>query len=386
MGKEKHSRGAKLAKRVALRYVNLTDPGIRRVKSGTGFHYVGPSGRAVRSKATLDRIQALAIPPAWREVWISRDPRGHLQALGKDARGRKQYLYHPQWRQVRDEAKYERTIEFARQLPRIRRAVTRRLRSRRLSREKVLAAVVRLLETTLIRVGNDEYASQNGSFGLTTMRDRHVRTRAGRITFDFPGKGGVRHEIDLTDTRLASVVRQCQQLPGQQLFQYQDDNGNVCDITSSDVNEYLKEITGEEFTAKDFRTWAGTALAAEALKEFEDFDSQAAAKRNVTRAIEHVAERLGNTKAICRKCYIHPAVIESYFDRSLLALFRRRTESALRRSLASLSPEEAAVLALLQQRMEQVAPSGRRSTKRRGNTTARRRRGRRRKSASEAAR
>jgi len=335
-----------------LRYAKVTDPGIQRIRSGNGFRYIGPHGKAVRSQATLQRISALVIPPAWRDVWINTDPRGHLQATGKDTRGRTQYRYHARWREARDEDKYERTIEFARQLPRIRRQVARDLRRRRLSREKVLAAVVRLLETTLIRVGNEEYASQNGSYGLTTMHDRHVQVGSKRVLFDFPGKGGKRHEIDLHDPRLARVVRKCQQLPGQQLFQYFDETGQVRDVSSSDVNDYLREITGQDFTAKDFRTWAGTAMAAQALQEFEDFDSKAAAKRNITRAIEQVAERLGNTKAICRKCYVHPAIIDSYLDRSLVDVFKRKAESTLRRSLAALSPEEAAVLALLKQRLE----------------------------------
>jgi DNA topoisomerase-1 len=335
-----------------LAYVNVAEPGIRRIGSGKRFRYVSSTGRPVRSRTVLNRIRSLAIPPAWREVWICPNDRGHIQATGLDARGRKQYRYHPQWRDVRDEAKYERTIDFARQLPRIRRTVARHLRARHLSREKVLAAVVSLLERTLIRVGNEEYASQNGSYGLTTMHDRHARVGKSRVSFVFPGKSGIRHEIDLADSRLAKIVRGCQQLPGQQLFQYVDESGEVCDIRSTDVNDYLQEITGREFSAKDFRTWAGTALAAQALQEFEDFDSQAVAKRNVTQAIERVAAQLGNTKAICRKCYVHPAVIDSYLDRSLVKLLKRKTESTLRRSLGSLSPEEAAVLALLQQRME----------------------------------
>jgi DNA topoisomerase-1 len=274
-----------------------------------------------------------------------------VQATGIDARGRKQYRYHPDWREVRDEAKFEQTIAFARKLPRIRRTAARHLRQKQLSREKVLAAVVRLLETTLIRVGNEEYAQANGSYGLTTMHDRHARVRGGKIAFQFPGKSGIRHAIDLADRQLAKTVQRCQQLPGQQLFQYVDREGQVRDVNSADVNAYLQEITGEEFTAKDFRTWAGTALAAQALQEFQEFDSQAAAKRNITQAIERVAKQLGNTSAICRKCYVHPAIIESYLDRSLTQLLKRRAESVLRQSLPSLSPEEAAVLALLQERM-----------------------------------
>lgn len=305
----------------------------------------------MRDPAALARIRSLAVPPAWTEVWICPVAEGHLQATGRDARGRKQYRYHRRWREVRDEVKYARMIEFAHALPRIRHRVRRDLARHGLPREKVLAAVVRLLETTLIRVGNDEYARQNHSFGLTTICNRHAQVRGGTIHFDFRGKSGVEHEIDISDRRLAAIVRKCQHLPGQELFAYLDEEGEPRDIGSSDVNDYLREISGQDFTAKDFRTWAGTALAAAALQEFEDFDSQAAAKRNVTRAIERVARRLGNTQAVCRKCYIHPAVIDAYFDRTLAATLKRATEEALRGSLASLSSEEAAVLSLLRERM-----------------------------------
>ncbi len=291
-------------------------------------------------------------------MWICRTANGHLQATGRDARGRKQYRYHPRWREAQDQTKYERIIAFARLLPRIRRTVARHLRKRGLPREKVLAAVVRLLETTLIRVGNDEYARDNRSFGLTTMHDDHVKIRGPKIRFDFRGKHGIEHEIDLDDRRLALIVRNCRDLPGQELFQYLDEQGEVHDVGSADVNDYLREISGEDFTAKDFRTWAGTALAAQALQEFQDFDSRAAAKRNVTKAIEGVAERLGNTQAICRKCYVHPAIIDAYMDRSLIETLKRRTEKALRGTLHRLSGEEAAVLALLQQRMEHELAGG----------------------------
>jgi DNA topoisomerase-1 len=305
----------------------------------------------------LQRIRALAVPPAWTNVWICTREDGHLQATGRDSRGRKQYRYHPRWRAVRDENKYEKLISFAQTLPRIRRKVARDLRRHGLAREKVLAAVVKLLETTLIRVGNDEYARSNGSFGLTTMKDKHAEVKGERIRFEFRGKSGIEHEIDLEDQRLARIVRQCQDLPGQELFQYVDEDGLVCDIDSDDVNDYLRAISGMDITAKDFRTWAGTALAARALQEIEDFDSQAAAKRNITQAIEHVAERLGNTNAVCRKCYIHPAIFDAYMNRSLVKLLKARTEKELRTSLADLSAEEAAVLALLQQRMErELAP------------------------------
>jgi DNA topoisomerase-1 len=337
---------------VGLVWVEDSQPGIRRQRRGKTFHYVGPRGRPIRDRATLARIRALVIPPAWEDVWICRQARGHLQATGRDARGRKQYLYHPKWREVRDESKYSSLITFARALPRIRRRVAGHLRRRGLVREKVLAGVVKLLEITLIRVGNDEYARHNQSFGLTTMRDRHARVNGQRVRFNFAGKSGVKHEVDLHDPRLAKVVRQCQELPGQELFQYVDEEGEVHDVGSADVNDYLREISGAGFTAKDFRTWAGTVLAACALKEFQDFDSQAAAKRNITQAIERVAQRLGNTKAISRKCYVHPAVFDAYFDRSLVKTLQRRTESELRRRLPRLAPEEAAVLAFLQQRME----------------------------------
>lgn len=352
-----------------LTYVEDTQPGIRRQKNGQGFRYVGPSGNTLKDRRLIDRIHSLAIPPAWTDVWICRSEWGHLQATGRDARGRKQYRYHPDWQAARDESKYERLIAFAKALPKIRRRVAHDLRRRGLPRTKVLAAIVKLLETTLIRVGNDEYAKTNGSFGLTTMRDRHVTVRGAKVRFEFRGKSGIEHEIDLDDSRLAHIVRECQDLPGQELFQYLDDEGKVCDVGSNDVNEYLHQISRQDFTAKDFRTWAGTALAAQALQEFEDFDSDAAAKRNVTQAIESVAERLGNTKAICRKCYVHPAIIDAYLDRSLVKTLKAKTERELRESVSSLSGEEGAVLGLLQQRMERElnATSNGKRPKRRSN-------------------
>lgn len=349
--KEQEFRAA--ARSAHLRYVSDASRGFSRRRRGKAFTYVGPSGKKLRDRSALERIRSLAIPPAWKDVWICPAPNGHLQATGRDARGRKQYRYHPRWREAQDQNKYNRVIAFAKTLPKIRRAVARDLRKRGLPREKVLAAVVKLLETTLIRVGNDEYARDNHSFGLTTMHDEHVAIRGAAIRFDFRGKHGIEHEIELEDSRLAAIVRACRDLPGQELFQYLDDDGEVCDVGSGDVNDYLRRIAGQDFTAKDFRTWAGTALAAQALQEFQDFDSKAAAKRNVTRAIERVAERLGNTQAICRKCYVHPAVIDAYMDRSLVATLKRRTERELRGKLHRLSGEEAAVLALLQQRMEQ---------------------------------
>ncbi len=344
-----------------LRYVSAGDRGFARRRRGKAFTYVRADGTAVRDPATLVRIRSLAIPPAWNDVWICPTANGHLQATGRDARGRKQYRYHPRWREAQDQHKYQRIIEFARTLPKIRRTVARHLRKRGLPREKVLAAAVKLLETTLIRVGHDEYARDNQSFGLTTMHDEHVKIRGATIRFDFRGKHGIEHEIDLKDGRLAAIVRACRDLPGQELFQYVDEAGQVRDVGSGDVNDYLRQISGADFTAKDFRTWAGTALAAQALQEFQDFDSNAAAKRNITKAIEQVAERLGNTQAICRKCYVHPGVIEAYMERSLVKTLKRQTERELRGTLHRLSSEEAAVLALLQQRMEQELRSGRKA-------------------------
>ena len=347
----------------------MTDekPGITRKRQGKGFGYFRPGGKRVRDAATLARIRSLVIPPAWQAVWISPLENGHLQATGRDARGRKQYRYHARWRATRDESKYARLIAFAHVLPKIRRRVAHDIRRRGLPREKVLATVVGLLEKTLIRVGNDEYAEQNHSFGLTTMRDRHASVRGSTIHFHFRGKSGVDHELKLNSPQLARIVRRCQDLPGQELLQYIDEDDQVRDVGSAEVNDYLREISGEPITAKDFRTWAGTSLAAQALQEFEDFDSQAHAKRNITKAIERVAERLGNTKTVCRNCYIHPGVLDAYMDRSLLKVLKVRTEQELSRGLHRLKPEEAAVLTLLQQRMKRDLAKGTRpaSTSRR---------------------
>jgi DNA topoisomerase-1 len=297
-----------------LKYVDDSQPGIRRRRWGRAFRYVMPSGRPVRQQSVLERIRSLVIPPAWTEVWICRTANGHLQATGRDARGRKQYIYHPRWREARDAAKFANLASFAKALPLIRRRVRRDLQQRGLPRTKVIAAIVRLLETTLIRIGNEEYTRTHGSFGLTTLRGRHVEVVGSTISFEFHGKSGVKHEIDLTDPRLATIVRKCQELPGQKLFQYIDEAGAVRNIGSADVNSYLREISGHAFTAKDFRTWAGTRLALKTLQQLPDFTSAAAARRNILRAIELVARRLGNTKTVCRKSYIHPAVFEAYLD------------------------------------------------------------------------
>ena len=344
------------AKAAGLRYVTDATEGLTRRPKGKAFAYLGVDGKPIRDPADLARINALVIPPAWTAVWICPRADGHLQATGRDDRGRKQYRYHPRWREVRDESKYDRMMAFAGALPAIRRRTDADLARPGLPLEKVLAAVVRLLETTLIRVGNEAYARSNKSFGLTTMRDRHVRVGKKDVRFEFRGKSGVKHEIDLADPRLAKIVGRCRDLPGQELFQYLDADGHPRTIDSAEVNAYLREAAGREFTAKDFRTWAGTVLASLALREFEAFDSEAQAKKNVVRAIEHVAERLGNTPSVCRKCYIHPEVIEAYLDGSMLQTLRQRAENEIRDGLSNLRPEEAAVVALLQQRLKIPAP------------------------------
>ena len=339
------------AKSAGLRYVNDDDPGIRRVSSGRSVHYVDAGGRRIADAATLGRIKRLAIPPAWTEVWICPRDDGHIQATGRDARGRKQYRYHADWRAVRDETKYERMLAFGKALPKIRRRVARDLRRPGLGREKVLATMVRLLETTLVRVGNEEYARANGSVGLSTMRDRHVEVTRDKLRFQFKGKSGKRHDIELRDPRIAKIVQRVQDLPGQELFQYIDDEGHPQDVKSEDVNNYLREIAGAEFSAKDFRTWAGTVLAAIALRQFERFGTKAQAKRNLVAAIERVAERLGNTPAVCRKCYIHPVILDSYLDGATVDLILQKTEDSLRHDLPNLDAAEGAVLAFLQQRL-----------------------------------
>jgi DNA topoisomerase I len=338
------------AEEAGLRYVTDTGPGIRRRRAGKSWAYVGPDGKRITDPDRIAWINRLAIPPAWTDVWICPIKRGHLQATGRDGRGRKVYRYHPRWRQVRDEAKYGRLVEFARALPRIRRRTERDLRRRGLPREKVLALVVRLLEETLIRVGNDEYARDNRSYGLSTLRDRHVDVQGERITFSFRGKAGKDHEIGLRDRRLARLVKQCQEIPGQELFQYYDVEGRRVDVTSGDVNDYLREISGDDFTAKDFRTWAGTVAAAMALQAFLEIDDEAGRKKAVVRAIEDVAEQLGNTPTVCRACYVHPEVIDRYLDGTMVDALSRRARG-VGRGVHSLRAEEAAVLGLLQARL-----------------------------------
>ena len=340
------------AESAGLVYVSDEEPGIRRQRSGKGFSYKGRDGGTITDKRVLERIYRLAIPPAWTDVWISTSPNGHIQATGRDARGRKQYKYHARWREVRDSTKFEHMVEFAAALPKIRKRMAADLGARGLSRRKVLATVVYLLENTLIRVGNSDYAKQNKSFGLTTLRDGHVDINGSELRFEFKGKSGKLWKLKMRDRRIASVVKSCQDLPGQHLFQYVDENGERQQVTSTDVNDYLREIAGGEVTAKDFRTWAGTVLAAMALSEFEAFDSEAGAKRNVKAAIEKVAARLGNTPTICRQCYIHPEVVNAYLEGSVLVALKREAESELRKKLGRLAPEEAAVLSLLQSRLK----------------------------------
>jgi DNA topoisomerase-1 len=302
------------AEEAGLRYVSDDQPGYTRKSRGKGFDYFDTEGKPIRDEQRLLRIKRLAIPPAWTGVWICPSPNGHIQATGRDARKRKQYRYHDRWREARDENKFDRIAIFARALPKIRKRVQRDLKRAGLPREKVLATVVQLLERTFIRIGNDEYARQNNSFGLTTMQDRHVRIKGAKLRFRFQGKSGRLHEVDVADRRIAKIVSKLQDLPGQDLFQYVDDEGEVRDLTSQDVNDHLRQITGEDFTAKDFRTWAGTVLAAMALHAQKKFETKKQADANVRDAIKAVAQILGNTAAICRKCYVHPAIIDDYLN------------------------------------------------------------------------
>ncbi len=338
------------AEAAGLRYVSDTSPGVGRRRAGKGFSYIGLDGERITDANRVGWFKSLAIPPAWTDVWVCPIKSGHIQATGRDARGRKQYRYHPRWREVRDEAKYGRLIEFARALPRIRRRADRDLRRRGLPREKVLALIVRLLEETLIRVGNEEYVRENRSFGLSTLRDRHAKVRGAGVTFTFRGKAGKEHTIGVQDRRLARLVKQCQEIPGQELFQYYEADGSRVDVTSGDVNDYLREISGDEFTAKDFRTWAGTVAAAMALEEFLEVDDEAGRKKAIVEAIELVAKRLGNTPAVSRACYMHPEVIERYLDGTMIDALSRRARG-IGRGAHALRPEEAAVLGLLQARL-----------------------------------
>ncbi len=343
------------ARAAGLRYVNDAKPGIQRKRCGKSFRYIDPDGKPVRDAETLGRIKSLAIPPAWTDVWICPNPNGHLQATGRDARGRKQSRYHPRWREVRDETKYDRMLLFGAALPKIRERVDHDLALPGMPREKILAAIVRLMEVTHIRVGNVEYARENHSYGLTTMRDKHVDVDGSTVTFKFQGKSGVKHTIDINDRRLARIVKRCLDIPGYELFQYLDKDGEHHTIDASDVNDYLREITQENFTAKDFRTWAGTVLTAIALRETEAFESESQAKKNVVQAIKAVAAHLGNTPSVCRKCYVHPAVLECYMSGALLQNLKKEMKEEVEREIeehaASLREEERALMELLEQRI-----------------------------------
>jgi DNA topoisomerase I len=337
------------AKAAGLRYSTDASPGIRRKRAGKGFTYVDVEGRRLRDPQELQRIKSLGIPPAWTKVWICPMPQGHLQATGYDARGRKQYRYHQRWRNVRDETKYGRMLAFGEALPLIRKQVEHDLALPGLTRAKVLATVLQLLEATLIRVGNEEYVRTNRSFGLTTLRDRHVDIAGATLRFHFRGKSGKEHTVEINDRRVALIVKRCQEIPGQELFQYLDDEGQRRSIDSADVNEYLRQVAGQDFTSKDFRTWNGTVLAVRALQTCGAGESAAQAKKAVVEAIKTVAAQLGNTPAICRKCYVHPAVIEAYLEGSLLEMLQRLGEPDPAGPVQGLSAEEGRVLAFLRQ-------------------------------------
>ncbi|MEO7166757.1 MAG: DNA topoisomerase IB [Spartobacteria bacterium] len=339
------------AEEAGLRYVTDEKPGYTRKRQGKKFIYFDTDGKQIRDETRILRLNRLAVPPAYADVWLCPSPNGHLQATGRDDRGRKQYRYHERWRAERDENKYEKMVIFGKALPKIRRRINRDLKKRGLPREKILATIVQLLERTFIRIGNEEYAKENKSFGLTTMRNRHVAVRGATVRFRFRGKSGQDHDIDTEDRRVARIIKQLQELPGQEVFQYLDEKGERHGVDSDGVNEYLREITAEDFTAKDFRTWAGTVMAAMALQAQEVFENKSQAKKNVKDAISAVAKVLGNTPAVCRKCYVHPAVLESYLDGNLIEGLKKRTEATLEKSLGDLRSEEAAVLSFLQERL-----------------------------------
>ena len=348
---------AEVAEDAGLRYVSDEDPGYTRRPRGKKFAYFDTEGKEICDETRILRLDRLAIPPAYTDVWICPSPHGHLQATGRDDRGRKQYRYHERWREERDGNKYEKMLLFAQSLPRIRRRIRRDLKRRGLPREKVLATVVQLLEKTFIRIGNQEYVQENKSFGLTTLRDRHVEVKGAKMRFRFRGKSGQEHDIDTEDRRVARIIRKLQELPGQEVFQYLDVEGGRHQVTSDHVNGYLREITGQEFTAKDFRTWAGTVMAAQALQAQEPFENKSQAKKNIKAATGAVAKMLGNTPAICRKCYVHPAIFESYLDGNLIEGLKRQKEETLKNSLCDLRCEEAAVLAFLREQLTQRAQS-----------------------------
>jgi len=338
---------------VGLRYVGDARPGIRRRRSGRSFSYLTPEGARLVDPAVLKRIRSLAVPPAWTDVWICPFADGHMQATGRDDRGRKQYCYHPRFREVRDSTKYEHVIAFAQALPALRTKVREHMALAGLPRDKVLATVVYLLDKTLIRVGNDDYAKHNKSYGLTTLKNRHVAVNGSEVRFRFVGKSGKEWSAKLKDRRVAKIIKACQDLPGQELLQYRDTDGAIQDVTSGDVNDYLRQVTGRDITAKDFRTWAGTVLAVMALREAESSGSTAKPNKRLRAAVAQVAARLGNTPTICRKCYVHPDMVAAYLDGTLMRdLARRWPKQSRRRRNGLLEPNEAAVLALLRSRLK----------------------------------
>ncbi|OJU29853.1 MAG: DNA topoisomerase I [Nitrobacter sp. 62-13] len=357
-GKDEEARSAEVASVIAeegLRYVSDSAPGYRRRRAGTSFSYYDKDGKRITDAAVIRRIKSIGIPPAYEFVWICPSPDGHIQATGVDARGRKQYRYHPKWCELRDQNKYEHIIQFAAALPALRARVASDLKRDGLSREKVLATIVSLLEKTLIRVGNAEYARTNKSYGLTTMRRKHVAIGRGVLRFEFTGKSGKQWKLRVEDRRIAAIVKRCAEIPGHELFKYLDDDGKSRTVGSGDVNDYIKEITRQDFSAKDFRTWAATVLAALALAEFKTYDSQAEAKRNVVAAIEKVAKQLGNTPAICRKSYVHPEILSAYMSGDFVKMIDAKIAQKFKRHYAKLSTDEVMVLAFLHKRLNALS-------------------------------
>lgn len=340
-----------------LRYVSDTAAGYRRKRTGTSFTYYDKEGKRITDAAVIRRIKSIGIPPAYEFVWICPSSNGHIQATGLDARGRKQYRYHPKWRELREQNKYEHIMQFAAALPTLRAAAAAHMKLEGLPREKVLATIVSLLEKTLIRVGNAEYAEKNKSYGLTTMRRKHVVIGRGVLRFDFTGKSGKQWKLQVEDRRIANIAKRCAEIPGHELFKYLDDDGEARTVDSGDVNAYIKNITEKDFTAKDFRTWAGTVLAALALSEFKKYDSQAEAKRNVVAAIERVAKQLGNTPAICRKSYVHPEILSAYMSGDLVKMLEAKIAQKFKRQYAKLTANEIMVLAFLHKRLRALKPA-----------------------------
>lgn len=348
----------KQARRAGLHYVDRTEPGITRRRAGKGFAYYDPAGERITDQSVIGRLKRLGIPPAYRDVWICTDPDGHLQAVGTDARGRLQYRYHPKWRETRDVAKFGRMLVFSEHLPALRAQVAKDLARKKLDRDRVLAAIVFIMERTMARIGNDRYARENRSYGLTTLRHRHVDVTGKHVTLDFRAKHGIEQHLDLSDARLARLVSRLEDLPGQRLFQYLDENGERHDVHSQDVNDYLQTITGEDITAKDFRTWAATQLAAVTLCAFSGYDTKAKAKKQVVEAVKSVAARLGNTPAVCRKSYINPCVVDGHLDGTLRAAFQKRAQDVLDMPEHGLSAEEAAVTGFLANRLPHLRNNG----------------------------